>query len=105
MIETQERNQQWLGVADIMKAEAHEEANPSPERAAGCANGQTGITPERVVRGRQTADEILGLIEDDVHIAILVLAAAQSKEGPALPSMHSLWPCSRTASSPASATG
>jgi hypothetical protein len=29
-----------------------------------------------------TADEILGLIEDDEDIAILVLAAAQSKEGP-----------------------
>ena len=34
VIETQDRNQQWLGVADIMKAEAHEEANASLERAA-----------------------------------------------------------------------
>ena len=27
VIETHDRNQQWAGVADIMKAEAHEEAN------------------------------------------------------------------------------
>ena len=27
VIETADRNQQWLGVADIMKAEAHEEAD------------------------------------------------------------------------------
>lgn len=82
VIETQDRNQQWLGVADIMKAEAHEEANAALEKAAGRANGQTGITPERVVREGPTADEILGLIEDDEDIAILVLAAAQSKDGP-----------------------
>ena len=82
VIETQDRNQQWLGVADIMKAEAHEEANAALERAASRANGLTGITAERVVREGNTADEILGLIEDDEDIAILVLAAAQSKEGP-----------------------
>jgi len=82
VIETQERNQQWLGVADIMKAEAHEEANAALEKFAGRANGIAGITAERVVREGKTADQILGLIEDDEDIAILVLAAAQSKEGP-----------------------
>jgi nucleotide-binding universal stress UspA family protein len=82
VIETQDRNQQWLGVADIMKAEAHEEANVALERMAGRANGIAGITPERVVREGNTADEILGLIEDDEDIAILVLAAAAGKEGP-----------------------
>ena len=82
VIETQDRNQQWLGVADIMKAEAHEEANTALERSAGRANGIAGITPERVVREGATADEILGLIEDDEDIAILVLAAATGGEGP-----------------------
>jgi nucleotide-binding universal stress UspA family protein len=82
VIETQDRNQQWLGVADIMKAEAHEEANTALERAAGRANGLTGITPERVVREGPIAEQILGLIEDDEDIAILVLAAGTSKDGP-----------------------
>src|SRR5262244_1259336 len=49
VIETHERNQQWLGVADIMRAEAQ---------------------------------EVLNLIEDDEDIAILVLAAAEGKDGP-----------------------
>ena len=82
VIETQDRNQQWLGVADIMKAEAHEEANAALDKFANRANGIAGITAERVVREGKTADEILGLIEDDEDIAILVLAAGTSKEGP-----------------------
>jgi nucleotide-binding universal stress UspA family protein len=82
VIETQDRNQQWLGVADIMKAEAHEEANAALERFAARANGVTGITPERVVREGDTASQILSLIEDDEDIAILVLAAGLGKDGP-----------------------
>jgi hypothetical protein len=35
-----------------------------------------------VVREGTTADEILGLIEDDEDIAILVLAAGTGKDGP-----------------------
>ena len=82
VIETQDRNQQWLGVADIMKAEAHEEANAALDKFANRANGIAGITAERVVREGKTADQILSLIEDDEDIAILVLAAGTSKEGP-----------------------
>ena len=82
VVEIADRNQQWLGVADIMKAEAHEEANTALERYAGRANGMTGITPERVVREGKTAEEILRLIEEDEDIAILVLAAGTAKEGP-----------------------
>src|SRR4051794_16912148 len=50
VIETEDRNQQWLGVADIMRAEAHEGANAALDRAAARANGVAGITPERVIR-------------------------------------------------------
>jgi nucleotide-binding universal stress UspA family protein len=82
VIETHDRNQQWLGVADIMKAEAHEEANAALDKYAGRANGIAGITPERVVREGGTAEEILKLIEEDEDIAILVLAAGTGKDGP-----------------------
>jgi nucleotide-binding universal stress UspA family protein len=82
VIETKDRNQQWLGVADIMKAEAHEEANAALDRAAGRANGVAGITPERSIREGETAEEILRLIDEDEDIASLVLAAGISKEGP-----------------------
>ena len=82
VIETADRNQQWLGVADIMKAEAHEEANAALERSAARANGIAGVTPERAVREGDTAGEILRLIEEDEDIAILVLAAATGQDGP-----------------------
>lgn len=82
VIDTQDRNQQWLGVADIMKAEAHEEAENALEKFAARANGIAGVTPERIVREGKISEEILGLIESDEDIAILVLAAGTSKEGP-----------------------
>jgi len=68
VIETRDHNQQWLGVADIMRAEAHEEANAVLDRHAARSSSITGV--------------MLNLIEDDEDIAILVLAAATGKEGP-----------------------
>lgn len=82
VIETKDRNQQWLGVADIMRAEAHEEANAALDRAAGRANGIAGITPERVIREGEWAEQILKLIDEDEDIMLLVLAAGTSAEGP-----------------------
>jgi nucleotide-binding universal stress UspA family protein len=82
VIETHDRNQQWLGVADIMKAEAQDEANTALNKFSTRANGVAGVTPERVVREGDTAEEILKLIEEDEDIAILVLAAGTGKDGP-----------------------
>lgn len=82
VIETHDRNQQWLGVADIMRAEAHEEANAALDRAAARANGVAGITPERVIREGETGQEILNTIEENEDIAVLILGAGTGKDGP-----------------------
>ena len=82
VIDTEDRNQQWLGVADIMRAEAYEDANAILDRYAARANGVAGITPERAIREGITAQEILDLIDEDQDIAVLILAAASGKEGP-----------------------
>src|SRR5216117_1203163 len=82
VIETHDRNQQWLGVADIMRAEAYEEANAVLDRHAARSASITGVMPQRVIREGEKAQEVLNLIEDDEDIAILVLAAATGKEGP-----------------------
>jgi nucleotide-binding universal stress UspA family protein len=82
VIEPHDRHQQWLGVADIMKAEAHEAANAILDQFAIRANGIAGITPERVIRDGEKAQELLELIEADEDIATLVLAASTGKEGP-----------------------
>jgi nucleotide-binding universal stress UspA family protein len=82
IIETEDQNQQWLGVADIMRAEAHEEANTALDRAAGRANGIAGITPERLIREGDPIEQILAAIDEDIDIAMLVLAANPGAEGP-----------------------
>jgi len=82
VIETRDHNQQWLGVADIMRAEAHEDADAMLARFAALANRIAGITPERLVREGETTQEILNLIDEEEDISILVLAAGTGKEGP-----------------------
>jgi len=82
VIEPHDRHQQWLGVADIMRAEAHEAADAVLDRFASRANGAAGITPERVIRDGDKAQEILDLIDEDEDIVILVLAAGTDIEGP-----------------------
>jgi nucleotide-binding universal stress UspA family protein len=82
IIETEDQNQQWLGVAEVMRAEAHEEANAALDRAAGRANGIAAITPERVIREGDAIEQMLDVIEKDADIAKLVLAANPGPEGP-----------------------
>jgi nucleotide-binding universal stress UspA family protein len=82
VVETHDRAQQWLGVADIMRAEAHEEANAALDRAAARASSITGTMPERVIREGEKAAEILSLIEEDEDISVLILAAGCESEGP-----------------------
>jgi len=82
VIEAADRNQQWLGVADIMRAEAHEEANSVLDRHAARISSITGVMPERVIREGDKSEEMLKLIDEDEDIAALILAAGVGKEGP-----------------------
>jgi nucleotide-binding universal stress UspA family protein len=82
VIETAERNQQWLGVADIMQAEAMEAANAVLDKFAATAKKIARITPDRVIREGDTTEQLIKLIDEDADIGILVLAAGTGKEGP-----------------------
>ena len=82
VIALHDTNQQWLGVADIMRAEAHEEANSLLDKYATRSTGITGMVPERVIREGETPPEVLALIDEDEDIALLVLGAGNSSEGP-----------------------
>lgn len=73
---------QWIGVQEIMRAEARDEAESVLAKAAQDIREQIGIEPELVIREGKATDEILSLIESDQDIAILVLAAGSGKEGP-----------------------
>jgi nucleotide-binding universal stress UspA family protein len=82
IIETEDRNQQWLGVADIMRAEAYDDAYAALDRAAENIRDQSAMAPERVIREGEASEQIVDLIEQDVDIAKLVLAADTGAEGP-----------------------
>ncbi len=82
IIEPEEQTHEWLGVADIMRAEAEEAANATLDRAAGRASGIAAITPERVIREGDPMEQLLAVIDGDPDIAMLVLAANPGAEGP-----------------------
>jgi nucleotide-binding universal stress UspA family protein len=73
---------QWIGVGEIMRAEAREEAESVMAKVAQTVREKIGVEPELVIREGKSTDEILKLIEEDRDIAILVLAASAAKEGP-----------------------
>jgi nucleotide-binding universal stress UspA family protein len=73
---------QWIGVADVMRAEAREEADAVMAKVAQDVRENIGHEPELVIREGKPTDQILHLIEEDRDIAILVLAASSAKDGP-----------------------
>ena len=74
--------QQFLGVEQIMRAEAQERANSTLSKFAASVRETIGIESELAVREGITSEEIRKLIEEDQDIAILVLAAGSGKDGP-----------------------
>ena len=74
--------QQWLGVKEIMRAEALEEAEKALAKMAQYIRDLIGIEPELVTREGSAVEQIHALIEEDRDIAILVLAAGSTKDGP-----------------------
>lgn len=74
--------QHWLGVQKIMSVEANEEAETRISRVAEELREEFGIDPETVVREGKIVEEINNLIDEDREIAILVLAAGDTVEGP-----------------------
>jgi nucleotide-binding universal stress UspA family protein len=82
VIGTLDRNQQWLGVADIMRQEAQDEARTVLAQAAARARNIAGVAAEQVIREGDVSEEILKLIEEDDDIALLILAAGTGKDGP-----------------------
>lgn len=74
--------QQWGGVEQIMKDEAHDEAERLIHQAAKAVNEMSGIIPELVILEGRSSECLLKLIRDDPAVSILVLGASTAKEGP-----------------------
>lgn len=74
--------QQWRGVEEIMRDEAHAEAEGLLHHAAKLVNDLAGILPELVILHGRVTDCLPQLLKDDRDISILVLASGTAKEGP-----------------------
>jgi len=72
----------WIGVADIMRAEARERIEVHFEVYAKWMRDKQGIDPELVIREGVPVKEILAQIEDDTEVGVLVLGAGTDKKGP-----------------------
>lgn len=73
--------QQWAGVAEMMRSEAHEAAENLLQKLAEQVNQESGLLPELVIREGVAKTEILKLVDEDPNIRMLVLAAAPSAGG------------------------
>jgi len=82
VIEPGDRNQQWLGVADLMQAEQMDAAKTLLNKFAARAADIAKVKVDRVIREGTTSEQILNLIDEDADIGILVLAAGTGAEGP-----------------------
>jgi nucleotide-binding universal stress UspA family protein len=72
----------WLGVGEVMRAEAEAAAEKLIDAAAASVRTLAGLEPERIVRTGDKAAELVKLIEEDEDISLLVLAAGTGREGP-----------------------
>jgi len=74
--------QQWRGVEEIMRDEAHAEAENMLYEAAKLVNELSGILPELVIPYGLATECLFELLRGDKDISILVLASGTGKEGP-----------------------
>ena len=74
--------QHWLGVENLMREEAEQEANALLDKAFAKLGTFGAKEPERrVIMGNRT-EGIRKAIADDPAVAVLVLAAASGSDGP-----------------------
>lgn len=71
-----------LGVEDVLRAEAVEEAERNLDARLARIRDIGDVRSESVIREGEAAEEIERVIDQDRDIAILVLAASTSGEGP-----------------------
>lgn len=77
-----EEFQHWIGVGDIMRAEARERIEVHFEVFAKWMRERQGVDPELVIREGEAVPEIMAQIKDDEDIGVLVLGAGSDKSGP-----------------------
>ncbi|MFV0332785.1 MAG: universal stress protein [Tropicimonas sp.] len=72
----------WMGVGDIMRAEARERIEVHFEVFAKWMRDRQGVNPHLVIREGEALAELMAQIREDPDIGVLVLGAASGKGGP-----------------------
>ncbi len=72
----------WIGVGDIMRAEARERIEVHYEVFAKWMRDQQNVHPELVIREGEAIVEIMAQINEDPEIGVLVLGAGIDSKGP-----------------------
>jgi nucleotide-binding universal stress UspA family protein len=75
-------DQHWMGVADLMRAEARERIEAHFNVFAKWMRDRQGVDPELVIREGEPVAEILAQIREDPELAVLVLGAGTEAAGP-----------------------
>jgi hypothetical protein len=73
---------EWAGVGVMMQEERREEAEKLLSGLAAHVTEITGAMPILIIREGEPRDALLGLVEEDPRISILVLASATTGGGP-----------------------
>ena len=79
---TPDEFQGWIGVADLMRAEARERIEAHFEVFAKWMRDRQRINPELVIREGEAVEQILAQISEDPEIGVLVLGAAAEGNSP-----------------------
>jgi len=77
-----EEFQHWMGVADLMRAEARERIEAHFEVFAKWMRDKQGVNPELVIGEGDPLTEILAQVREDPSVGVLVLGAGSDKGGP-----------------------
>lgn len=77
-----EEFQHFMGVADVMRAEAREKLEAHFQVFKDRMEKREGITPTLAIREGDAVDELIAHITADPEIGILVLGAGTDKAGP-----------------------
>lgn len=74
--------QEWVGVSNLMRDEARQQAEAVMQKMAGEVQKHAGSFPILHFREGERQDEVLKLIDEEPSISILVLGAATGAKGP-----------------------
>lgn len=74
--------QHGFGVADVMRAEAHERIEAHFEVFAKWMRTRPKVEPELIVREGDPAEELIAQISEDPEIGVVVLGLNADKSGP-----------------------